>query len=305
MQDNGLFLTGGTGLLGLHWAQACKDRMPVTVSVHQRRVVPDGVRAVALDLADPHGLDAALQACKPRYVVHTAGLTNVERCEADPDRAHHENTYIAGQVAAAAARFGAQMVHISTDHLFADTATLYTEDDPVKPVNVYGRTKAAAEDAVLRACPNALVLRTNFYGWGPSYRPSFSDWILARLAQGDMVPLFEDVTYTPILIEPLIEAAMGLLDRQAQGIFNATGSQPMTKLAFGQAVAQVFDYDLSRLQPTQMSALKTLVRRPLNMALSNARLSAALGYDLGSVAQHLERLRTQQEHPRNQEIRAL
>ncbi len=302
---DGILITGGTGLLGLHWAQACKDTAPVTLALHQRTSVPSGVAALPLDLGDPKALDSAFQASKAKLVIHTAGLTSVELCEAEPERAHHENTYIAGQVAAAAARHGAQMVHISTDHLFSDRETLYTESDPVDPINIYGRTKAAAEEHVLTACKDALVLRTNFYGWGPSYRPSFSDWILKNLSDRKPLPLFDDVSYTPILIQVLVSSAMALVERKCSGIFHATGDTVLSKLAFGQAVAKVFGHDPSVIKPTQMKMLPNLVPRPRHMALSNSRLRAELGHGLGTVEDHLELLRTEEKCRAIQEIRIL
>ena len=70
---------------------------------------------------------------------------------------------------------GSKLIHISTDHLYDGTKDIYTEDDLVSPLNVYGKTKAQAENEVLSINPKALIVRTNFYGWGLSYRKSFSD----------------------------------------------------------------------------------------------------------------------------------
>ena len=306
MRDKGgIFITGGTGLLGLHWAQACKTRWQVTVATHRRVHVPSGITAIPVDLANPAALDEALHASNANLVVHTAGLTSVERCEAEPERAEHENMFLAEQVAQAAARRGARLIHISTDHLFSGDAELYSENDPVEPVNMYARTKAAAEDLVLKACSDALVLRTNFYGWGPSYRPSFSDWILKRLAAGEAVPLFGDVHYTPILIAALIKAALSLVEKKASGIVHATGDDVLTKLAFGQAVARQFGYSDISITSSKLSTQKDLVRRPAVMALSNARLRHLLGCGIGTLTDQLEQLETEAHQQPIKEIRAL
>lgn len=302
---SGIFITGGTGLLGLHWAQACKTKWQVTVATHRRVHVPSGITARPVDLADPVALDEALHASNADLVVHTAGLTSVETCEAEPERARHENTFLAEQVALAAARRGARLIHISTDHLFSGDAEFYSENDPVEPVNVYARTKAEAEDLVLKACPEALVLRTNFYGWGPSYRPSFSDWILKRLAAGELIPLFSDVHYTPVLIAPLVKAAFSLVDKSASGIVHATGDDVLTKLAFGRAIARQFGYSDMSIMSSKLSAQKDLVGRPAVMALSNARLRRLLGYGMGTLADQLEQLKAEAEYQPIKEIRAL
>lgn len=90
--DSGIFITGGTGLLGLHWAQACKTRWQVTVATHRRVHVPSAITARPVDLANPAAFDEALRASNADLVVHTAGLTSVETCEAEPERAKYENT---------------------------------------------------------------------------------------------------------------------------------------------------------------------------------------------------------------------
>lgn len=303
-EREGVFITGGTGLLGIHWAQVCKAESPVTVATHTRAGRLTGVTYRSVDLADPEALDRVICDSGAGLVVHTAGLTSVERCEADPERARHENTTLAISVARAAARNGCRLIHVSTDHLFSGTEQTYTEDAPVAPVNVYGRTKAEAEIGVLDVCPAALVLRTNFYGWGPSYRPSFSDWILQRLAAGSPVPLFFDVHYTPTLIGPLIEAAMALSAQGVTGILHATGDETVTKLDFGQRLAARFGYAEGGIVPSRLADQPGLVRRPASMALSNARLKRLLGRGLGSIDDHVQRLSSEAATAQIQEIRS-
>jgi dTDP-4-dehydrorhamnose reductase len=67
---------------------------------------------------------------------------------------------------------------------------------------------------------DSLVVRTNFYGWGTSYRRSFSDLILEHLTKREGIVLFDNVYYTPILIQSLAEAVHELIDIQAKGIIN-------------------------------------------------------------------------------------
>ncbi|MCZ8334428.1 MAG: sugar nucleotide-binding protein [Rhodobacteraceae bacterium] len=300
-----LLITGGTGLLGLHWAAARREAQPVTLALHRRRIVLPGTTTRPLDLADPRDLDAALTEDRIACVIHTAGLTSVEHCEQDPGAAHYHNVTLAATVAAAAERAGAALIHISTDHLFDGRAALYDEDSPVMPVNVYGQTKARAEEAVLRAHPRALVLRTNFYGWGPSYRPSFSDWLLASLRQDRPLRLFTDVRYTPTHITPLIAAATDLSAKGAAGIVNAVGDEALSKHAFGLHLAERFGLSVARIEPARLSDQHGLVRRPLSMALSTRRLHGLLGHGLGGVACHLDLLRAQEDNPAITEIRSL
>jgi dTDP-4-dehydrorhamnose reductase len=77
-----------------------------------------------------------------------------------------------------------KLVYISTDHLVSGVKPLVTEEEPVSPMNRYAQTKSEAENRVLAISKENLAIRTNFYGWGTSYRDSFSDFIISNLRKG-------------------------------------------------------------------------------------------------------------------------
>ena len=172
-----------------------------------------------------------------------------------------------------------------------------TEDDPIAPLNVYARTKGEAEHKVLAACPDALVIRTNFYGWGTAYRSSFSDGILATLNAGQSVMLFEDVYYTPILIDVLVDAVQKLLSAAQTGIFNIVGDQRISKFDFGRKLAAGFGFDPALIKRIRLSERKDLTLRPFDMSLSNRKAVGVLGGSLGNVEDHLILLRETSKRP--------
>lgn len=293
--SGGILITGGSGLLGLNWAAAMRGRMPVTLGLHARAVLPGGVgsHAMALDTADTVG--RGLDAVGPDVVVHAAGLASIEACEADPPRAEAVNVTLATHVAAACATRAIPLIHVSTDHLFRGDEALTAETQAVDPQNAYARTKADAERRVLDIHPAALVVRTNFYGWGPRYRRSFSDTIIDALRQGRALTLFTDVFFTPILAESLALAAHDLLGRQTRGIVHVVGDERLSKHEFGLRVARRFGLDEGLIGPGRLADRPLLVRRPLDMSLSNTLALGLLGRPLGDVDSHLARLQ-EQEH---------
>ena len=107
--------------------------------------------------------------------------TSVEECEENPDAGFHVNCTLAANVATICSEKGIKLIHVSTDHLFDGEKRYLTESDPVCPVNTYGKTKLAGEQAVSEIYPEALIVRTNFFGWGGPYKHSFSDWIIQSL----------------------------------------------------------------------------------------------------------------------------
>lgn len=289
-----VYITGGSGLLALSWATAMRDRYQVVLGLHRRSLSVAGIETRPANLDTVDELIGDLEAIQPRLVIHTAGLTNVEACEKNPTLAQRVNVGLAANVAQACGRVGVSMVHISTDHVFSGDVPLMNETQPTAPLNAYARSKAEAEVCVLAAHPAALVIRTNFYCWGPSYRSSFSDSIIAALRAGRPIILFEDVFYTPILAETLANAAHDLVDRKAEGIFHVAGDDRISKCEFGLMLAKHFALDPRLIRPGLLADQPALVRRPRDMSLSNAKTCNLLGRKLGGVHQHLGRLREQE-----------
>jgi dTDP-4-dehydrorhamnose reductase len=300
-----VLLTGGSGLLALNWALAIRDRFAVALGLHRRSVALGGVECHPLDLESAESLTRALESIKPDIVIHTAGLTSVERCEAEPALAWHVNSELAGCVAQACARLGLPLAHISTDHLFCGSESLLAEAHSVEPINTYGRTKAAAEKFVLEACPSALVIRTNFFGWGTGYRQSFSDNVISGLRAGRELTLFQDVFYTPILAEAATLAVHELIDQKAGGIFNVVGDERVSKYEFGIRLADQFGLDSRLIKQGLIADRGNLVQRPLDMSLSNIKASGILNRKLGGVVEHIARLHEQEQIGHAQELKSL
>jgi dTDP-4-dehydrorhamnose reductase len=300
-----VLLTGGSGLLALNWALTRRAHNAVTLAMHRREIVLEGVTSTVLSLDRVTDIVAAVDAVQPDVVIHTAGLTSVEACEADPALAQHVNVDLAGRVAEACAARGVRMVQISTDHLVDGRSALGSEADPIAPQNVYARTKAEAEQRVLARLPGALVVRTNFYGWGPRYRWSFSEQMVHSLRQGTPLTLFSDVFYTPILAETLIETVHALLERGAKGVLHVVGDDRLSKLDFGVRLARVFDLDTTLIREGRLVDQPSLVRRPLDMSLSNAAARRILGRPLGGVESDLVRLREQEHLGQAKELQTL
>lgn len=300
-----ILITGGSGLLAVNWALAVRNRFRVTLGLHQRIISLASIQTANIDLRSVDRLVEQIQDIGPDLLIHTAGLTSVERCESEPDLAWQVNVVAAANVAQACARLGVSHVHVSTDHLFSGKESMLDESTPVSPVNVYGRTKAEAERQVIDSNPRALVIRTNFYGWGTSYRRSFSDVVVDGLRSGAGVTLFKDVHYTPILVRSMVDAVHDLVDLKAFGIFNVVGDERISKFDFGCLVAREFGLKQELIAAGLISDQNFLVRRPKDMSLSNAKVCALLGRRLGGVGVGVNELHQQEINGLVQEIRKL
>ena len=299
-----ILITGGSGLLALNWACRMRDACEVYLARHVHDIQLRGARVVPLELESIEHLLRRLEEYRPDWVVHTAGITSVDQCEREPELAREANAVLARNVAEATARLGMRLIHISTDHLFAGTRSMYREDDAPEPLNVYARTKLLAEQWVLRAHPGALVVRTNFFGWGHAARRSFSDWVIDNLGKGEPLTLFDDVFFTPILADRLAVAAHRLLERGAAGIFNVAGDERLSKFEFAARLARAFGLPDALVRHGNIRDSRLLAKRPLDMSLSNAKARHLLGDSLGNAAEFLLQLRQQDQGGRREELLA-
>lgn len=297
-----LLITGGSGLLGLNWACCMRERFDVVLGLHRRPARLPGTRTVTLALENVDVLAAQIETVSPEVIVHTAGLTSVDQCEQQPDLAELANTVLAENVAVAAHRSGARFIHVSTDHLFSGERPMVSESEPPQPLNAYARTKLLAEQRVARVHPEALIVRTNFFGWGHAYRRSFSDWIIGSLRAGHGITMFDDVFFTPILIDDLAATVHEILEWGGQGIYHVVGEERVSKYGFAQRLAKHFVLDWSRVTRGRICQSALSAKRPMDMSLDNTKAREFLNRKIGSLDSFLTRLLLQEQDGRHTEL---
>ena len=271
MQKKILF-TGGSGLLALNSAVYLRNDYEVYLGLHSRIINLEGVHTCILDLENEQALEKELIRIKPDILINAAGMTNVEECELKPNEADNINAVVPGVLARLSKKLNIYFVHISTDHLFDGTKSFQTEEDTISPLNEYGKSKAKGEQEVLKNNNEALIVRTNFFGWGTSYRQSFSDFIVYSLRQEKKITLFEDVYYTPILIQTLIDQIQLLIKDKIKGIINIVSDERISKYDFGILIAELFGLDKSLIEKGSIKNNKSLIQRPSDMSLSNFKI---------------------------------
>ena len=179
-----------------------------------------------VDLAHPGSLAAAIKSTSPDVVINAAAFTAVDRAQAEEGLAFRVNALAAGEGAEAAARHGARLIQLSTDYVFDGTGDRpWREDDPVAPINAYGRTKAEGERLVLEAGADHLVVRTS---WLVSpFGHNFVKTMLRLAAERDEIAVVDDQRGCPTSTLDLADALISLARRaaagDAQGIYHLAG----------------------------------------------------------------------------------
>jgi len=290
-----ILFTGGSGLLALNWAYQIRNIYDIVLGLHEKVINVSGVTSVMISLENEVEFLNSIQNIKPDLIIHTAGMTNVDLCEADPNMASKINFEAVKYVSNVCSKNNIDLIFISTDHLFNGKKSFVEENQLKAPINWYGRTKSLGEDYIAVNNPNSLIIRTNFFGWGTSYRQSFSDFIINSLSSGKNITLFHDIYYTPILIDVLVINVMNLYLSKAAGIFNVVSNERISKFEFGLMVADIFGLDPSLILKGKIEDKLELVQRPKDLSLSNQKLIDFLKTSIPSIKDQILELKKQEK----------
>lgn len=278
-----LLITGGNGLLGSNLIRhfMASPGWDVVATSLSRPAASPPIEFIFGDLADPIFARKLVAETVPDVIINTVALVDIDKCENEPELATRVNVTTAENLAKALAGSERRLIHISTDHFFDGGKSFYTEDDTPAPVNNYGRTKLAAEEACLANHAGAAVIRTNFYGWCRGiHRPTFGEWMYKALRDKTPVKLFTDYYYTPIEVDQLAQAIEAVAKSDFTGVINIAGSERVSKYDFGVAMAEVFGFGLENVIPTRLDPAAFTVPRQPDLSLSVEKFTKTFGRQL-------------------------
>ena len=226
------------------------------------------------DLADRHSVEHAVAAACPDAVVNCAAFTDVDGCEADPERALLINALGVRHLAAACARAGAHLVHVSTDYVFpGDKDGAYDEWDEPGPRSVYGRSKLGGEREVARHAGSWAIARTSWV-FGRRGR-NFVDTIVGRAREGAPLRVVDDQRGCPTYAPDLAGALARLAVERRPGVYHVTNAGACTWHDLAAAAVELAGLDPSVVGTMTTAELGRPAPRPSNSELSGAAWAAA------------------------------
>ena len=210
---------------------------------------------------------------RPELIVHCAAYTDVDGCERDTGRAFAVNAQGADHVARAAGEIGTRVFYISTDYVFdGEKKGPYHEQDPVNPINVYGRSKLEGEQRTLeqeRGTPKHLVIRTSWlYG---IHGANFVEKIAAAAHSRPKLEVVADQTGCPTWTVHLARKIAELVGTSATGILNVAGSGQCSWHEFACSIVEKLARSVP-VRPIDSAAAGRAAKRPSNSVLGNRRL---------------------------------
>ncbi|MSR81478.1 MAG: dTDP-4-dehydrorhamnose reductase [Candidatus Latescibacteria bacterium] len=293
-----LLVTGAHGLLGRSLLEPDFDAEMIGCG---RGETPVGKGAYhPVELTDPRAVLALLEKVRPDWVIHTAALTDVDRCESDRPLALQINLDIVRHLASACRQLNLGLVQLSTDYVFDGQNGPYSEQDPTNPLSYYGAIKLQSEGVVLQEGLKGLVLRTLWlYGYLPETRRNLVTWPLEALARGDQLKMVDDQWGNPTHVHDLAQVLVELCRRQVQGLFHLGGATYLTRYQLTQELARFFGLDSGLVQPISTATAGQKAPRPLRSGLRTQALESLLGHTPLSLSQGLERLADQENFRRD------
>lgn len=232
------------------------------------------------DLSDTPAIEAAIAAAGAGLVVNAAAYTAVDRAESEPDVAERINHHAPAAMAAACARHGAALIHLSTDYVFDGMkSSAYMENDPVGPASVYGRTKEAGEAAIRKLLDRHLIVRTSWVF--SAHGSNFVKTMLRLAATRPELRVVADQTGRPTAARDIANAVRLLavsLDQGATdwGTYHYAGAEATTWFAFAEAIVAGVQ-PRPKVIPITTSEYPTAAKRPSNSVLDCTRIRDTFG----------------------------
>jgi dTDP-4-dehydrorhamnose reductase len=233
------------------------------------------------DLADVLGIEGNLRALRPDAVINATGFTAVDAAETQADAAFTLNRDGPAALARGCAELGVPLVHLSTDYVFDGAkAAPYVEADARAPLNIYGRSKAEGEDAVLASGATAAVVRTSWVF--ASHGANFVRTMLRLSETEDEVSVVADQVGRPTWARDLAQCCLDLAlnardgDAAAEGVLHFCGADDATWADFAEAIFAETG-KATRVKRVSTAEYPTPARRPLNSRLDTTRITSTLG----------------------------
>ena len=231
----------------------------------------------SLDITDKNELIDFVTGNDIRYIINCAAYTAVDKAEDDAELCEKINATAVKNLGLAAAEAGAGIIHVSTDYVFDGTSCRpYTEDMPTKPCSVYGKTKLKGEKNLLKACPNAIIIRTAWL-----YSPFGNNFVKTMIKLGSeresLNVIFDQVgtpTYALDLAEAILKAMDQTIDTDHEkgGVYHFSNEGVCSWYDFTIKIHEIAGINTCKVNPIETKDYPTKAARPHYSVLNKSKI---------------------------------
>ena len=234
----------------------------------------------SLDITDKNELIDFVTGNDIRYIINCAAYTAVDKAEDDAELCEKINATAVKNLGIAAAEVGAGIIHVSTDYVFDGTSCRpYTEDMPTKPCSVYGKTKLKGEKNLLKACPNAIVIRTAWL-----YSPFGNNFVKTMIKLGserESLNVIFDQVGTPTYALDLADAILKAMDQTIDtdhdkgGVYHFSNEGVCSWYDFTIKIHEIAGITTCKVNPIETKDYPTKAARPHYSVLNKTKIKQA------------------------------
>lgn len=279
-----ILITGANGLLGQKLVELLVQESTVdliaTAKGENRLPNSAGYRYVSLDITNSGEINTVFDTYQPHVVIHTAAMTNVDTCETDQTGCELLNVTAVAYLIEACQKHDTFLCHLSTDFIFDGADGPYTEEATPNPISVYGASKLRAEKLLEASSIRWAIARTVlvFGIVSDMSRTNIILWVKKSLEEGKQINVVTDQFRTPTLAEDLAMGCWLIAQKEAQGIFNISGSDFLTPYEMAIKTANFYALPVELIQQADSSTFSQPAKRPPRTGFILNKARRELGY---------------------------
>jgi dTDP-4-dehydrorhamnose reductase len=249
----------------------------------------------SLDITDRNSISNTFENFNPDVVINTAAVTDVDGCEEKKELCDKVNVAAVAYLRDECEKYKAHLIHISTDFIFDGEDGPYSETDEPNPLSYYGLSKLKSEQLLYDSTINWTILRTIIlYGTAENLqRNNIILWGRKALKEGKPLNIIDDQFRSPTLAEDLAKACVLAIEKQATGIFNASGKDFMSIFEMIERMADFYNCDKSNINRISSETLNQKAKRPPKTGFILTKSNEELGYKPHSFEEGLKLLEQQ------------
>lgn len=280
-----ILITGSNGLLGQKVVDLCLSKgLPflATSSGENRYSKCPETQYQTLDITDEANIKAVFDQYLPTHIIHTAAMTNVDACEAQPEACDLVNRQAVYMLARASQAIRAHFQLLSTDFVFDGEAGPYKETDQPNPLSVYARSKYEAEHLLEDIVDlNYSIVRTIIvYGQGEQLsRSNLILWAKEALQEGKPLNIVDDQFRAPTWADDLAWACVRICELDQTGIFHISGPETISIYDIVLRVAAYYQLPTDQITRLKSNTLNQAAKRPPRTGFILDKASSILGYE--------------------------
>jgi dTDP-4-dehydrorhamnose reductase len=271
-----VLIIGASGLLGTHWIIKEKNNFFFYANIHKKLIKNYKINKIYLNLKNKKIISNFLKDKNIDFVINTSGITNVDKCEKFKKKSYFANYTIPKNLVYGCKINDIPLIHISTDHLFSSKKKIkFLETFNPRPINYYAQTKFYAENYIKLTLEKYIIIRTNFFSLLNTRLTFLHKIFLLEKKNTLELSLWNNVFYTPVHANTVIDIAHSLLKKKKYGIFNVSSNEILSKFSFYSLIKKFFKLNhlIFLKEKKDFKKDPNIVDRPLNMSLNNKKIT--------------------------------